>query len=108
MPAMNGIGATREIVASQPGVRVEAMLDAGASSYLLKDGGRRQLIEAIPRQAQPPADRLGEPMQDPTGSQIVSMETAACGRRDTQPVSGFLKWSFRHLPDSGSHHDRGA
>ncbi len=59
MPEMNGIEATREIVASQPGVRViglslhgerelvEAMLDAGASLYLLKDGGRRQLIEAI-------------------------------------------------------------
>ncbi len=59
MPEMNGIAATREIVASRPGVRViglslhgerelvEAMLDAGALSYLLKDGGRRQLMEAI-------------------------------------------------------------
>ncbi len=63
MPGMNGIEATREIVGCQPGVRViglslhgerelvEAMLGAGASCYLLKDGGRRQLIEAVRAEA---------------------------------------------------------
>ncbi len=59
MPEMNGIEATREIVGSQTGVRViglslyseqefvEAMLGAGASSYVLKDDGPPKLIEAI-------------------------------------------------------------
>ncbi len=59
MPEMNGIEATREIVGSQPGVRVigvslhseqeivEAMMGAGAVSYVLKDDGREKLIEAI-------------------------------------------------------------
>jgi two-component system, NarL family, response regulator NreC len=59
MPDLNGIEATRQIVAAVPGVRVLAlsmhmdrrlimgMLDAGASGYLLKDCAFEELVGAI-------------------------------------------------------------
>ncbi len=59
MPRLNGIGATRQILAEQPDVRiiglsthdshvyVKAMLGAGASAYVLKDEMFPDLIEAV-------------------------------------------------------------
>jgi two-component system, NarL family, response regulator NreC len=59
MPEMNGIAATRQIVAQVPGARVIAlsmhsdrrfvlqMLKAGASGYLLKDSAFEDLVSAI-------------------------------------------------------------
>ena len=59
MPGLNGIEATRQIVAAEPGIRVIAlsmhaerrfvaeMLKAGASGYLLKDSASEELIRAI-------------------------------------------------------------
>ena len=59
MPDLNGIEATRQIVAESPGVKVIAlsmhsdslfvlnMLKAGASGYLLKDCALEELIKAI-------------------------------------------------------------
>jgi len=59
MPALNGIEATRQIVAEVPGVKVIAlsmhsdrrfvarMLNAGASGYLLKNCAFEELIRAI-------------------------------------------------------------
>jgi len=59
MPDLNGIEATREIVAQQPGVKVIAlsmhaenqyvleMLRAGAAGYLLKDCAQEDLAQAI-------------------------------------------------------------
>jgi PAS domain S-box-containing protein len=59
MPGMDGIAATREIVARRPATRVlglslleetefaRAMLDAGAVSYLCKDGAGEALFAAI-------------------------------------------------------------
>ncbi len=59
MPDLNGIEATRQIVASSPGVRVlglsmhsdgrfaVGMLQAGAAGYLPKDSAATDLIEAI-------------------------------------------------------------
>ncbi len=59
MPEMNGIDATRQIVATVPGTRVIAlsmhsdrrfvlqMLKAGASGYLLKDSAFEELVSAI-------------------------------------------------------------
>lgn len=59
MPAMTGIEATRQIIASLPRTKVlalsvhadmrfvEAMLDAGASGYLLKDDMFAELFLAI-------------------------------------------------------------
>ncbi len=61
MPEMNGLEATRRIVAALPGVRViavsmhdsprfvEGMLDAGAAAYVLKDEAYRKLTPAIRR-----------------------------------------------------------
>ena len=59
MPGLNGIDATRQILSEAPGVKVialsiysnsrfvAAMLDAGASGYLLKDRSFEELISAI-------------------------------------------------------------
>jgi DNA-binding NarL/FixJ family response regulator len=59
MPGLNGIEATRQIVAECPGVKVIAlsmhsdslfvlnMLKAGASGYLLKDCALEELVKAI-------------------------------------------------------------
>ncbi len=59
MPGLNGIEATRQIVAEVPGVKVIAlsmhsdslfvlnMLKAGASAYLLKDCALEELVKAI-------------------------------------------------------------
>jgi DNA-binding NarL/FixJ family response regulator len=59
MPDLNGIEATRAIVAEQPGIRVvglsmheradmaAAMCEAGASVYLTKDGPIQDLLAAI-------------------------------------------------------------
>ncbi|MBI4914320.1 MAG: response regulator transcription factor [Acidobacteria bacterium] len=59
MPSLNGIEATRRIVAERPGVRVLAlsmhpdrryvleMLKAGASGYLVKDSAFDELLHAI-------------------------------------------------------------
>jgi len=59
MPDLNGVEATRQIIARAPGVRVLAlsmfsdrrfitgMLSAGASGYLLKDSALEELIQAI-------------------------------------------------------------
>ena len=59
MPGMNGMEATRQILAEQPGIKVIAlsmhsdkrfvanMLNAGASGYLRKDCAADELIEAI-------------------------------------------------------------
>ena len=59
MPRMNGVEATRQVVAEHPGTRVlvltmladdesvYAALDAGADGYLLKESGRADLARAI-------------------------------------------------------------
>ncbi len=59
MPQMNGIEATRELTAHEPGIKVIAlsmhsdkrfvlqMIKAGASGYLLKDSAFEELISAI-------------------------------------------------------------
>jgi DNA-binding NarL/FixJ family response regulator len=59
MPGLNGIGATRQIVARSPGIKVVAlsfhsdrpyvaqMLEAGASGYLLKGCSFQELARAI-------------------------------------------------------------
>jgi ATP/maltotriose-dependent transcriptional regulator MalT/ActR/RegA family two-component response regulator len=59
MPNLNGIEATRQILAESPGTKVlalsihadkrfvESMLEAGASGYLLKESAPEELIKAI-------------------------------------------------------------
>jgi len=59
MPNVDGITATRDIVASSPNTKVialsihggrrfvENMLQAGAAGYILKDGAPKQLVEAV-------------------------------------------------------------
>jgi two-component system response regulator NreC len=59
MPDLNGIDATRQIMAEQPGVKVialsmhsqkqfvEGMLRAGVSAYLLKDTAFEELVKAV-------------------------------------------------------------
>ena len=59
MPRLDGIAATREVVAADPGVRVLVLttfdlddyvydaLTAGASGFLLKDVGRDELVAAV-------------------------------------------------------------
>ncbi len=59
MPELSGVEATRRLTAELPGVRVlaismhgdrrfvEAMLEAGAAGYLLKDGAAEELVGAL-------------------------------------------------------------
>jgi two-component system response regulator NreC len=59
MPLMDGIQATRQILSTQPGVKIIAlsmfdeemlivdMLEAGAKGYLLKNADKREILEAI-------------------------------------------------------------
>ena len=57
MPEMDGIEATRRIKEQLPSIKVlfltvhaefiDAALAAGADDYLLKDSGRRELLQAI-------------------------------------------------------------
>jgi DNA-binding NarL/FixJ family response regulator len=63
MPVMDGIEATRRILAEMPGVRILAlsmygddnfisgMMSAGASAYILKGGDIEDLLDAIRRAA---------------------------------------------------------
>ncbi len=80
MPKMDGIQATREITAGQPGTRVLVLtsfaadeqvfpaIQAGALGYLLKDSGPQELIQAI-RQVY-----RGEPSLEPTIARKVLAE----------------------------------
>ena len=59
MPRLDGIAATREVVATAPGTKVLVLttfdldeyvydaLEAGASGFLLKDVGRAELVQAV-------------------------------------------------------------
>lgn len=77
MPGVGGIEATRRIKAERPGVRVLiltaydedpyifALLQAGASGYILKTAGSRELAEAVR------AVHRGEPALDPSVARKV-------------------------------------
>ena len=77
MPGVGGIEATRRIRAGQPGVRVLvltaydddpyifALLQAGASGYILKTAGSRELVQAVR------AVHRGESALDPAVAQKV-------------------------------------
>lgn len=77
MPDVGGIEATRRIKAEQPGVRVLvltaydddpyvfALLQAGASGYILKTAGSRELVQAVR------AVHRGESALDPAVAQKV-------------------------------------
>lgn len=80
MPEMNGIDATRQIVAETPAVKVIAlsmhsdrrfvlqMLKAGASGYLLKDSAFEELITAIH------TVMMGQPYLSPKVTDVVVKE----------------------------------
>jgi len=80
MPKMNGVQATREITAEQPGVRILILtsfaadaqvfpaIKAGALGYLLKDSSPQELLQAI-RQV-----FRGEPSLDPAVARKVLAE----------------------------------
>jgi NarL family two-component system response regulator LiaR len=91
MPKMNGIQATREITAEQPGTRVLVLtsfaadeqifpaIKAGALGYLLKDSGPNELIQAI-RQV-----FRGEPSLDPTVARKVLYEISTPPQKPLTP-----------------------
>ncbi|HVM70426.1 MAG TPA: response regulator transcription factor [Anaerolineales bacterium] len=91
MPRLNGIEATRQITAGQPGVRVLVLtsfaadeqvfpaIKAGALGYLLKDSGPQELIQAI-RQV-----FRGEPSLDPAVARKVLSELSAPPQKPLTP-----------------------
>lgn len=102
MPRLDGIRATARIMATHPSVRVlmlasaqvdETLLDAmraGALGYVLKDAGRRSLVEAIMQAAQG-RQTLGRDAQ-----RVVV--TAALGRaRQRRPPAGLTERQFQIL-----------
>jgi DNA-binding NarL/FixJ family response regulator len=92
MPGMDGIEATRRIIAEQPSTqvvvltsftdreRVMAALDAGAVGYLLKDGEPADLVRGVHAAAR------GE---SPLDSRAARMVLSARSRRD--PVAEFTE-----------------
>ena len=103
MPGMDGVAATRAIVANHPGARIVALtsfegdadiyraLDAGAVGYLLKDMLGAEVIEAVRSAAAgkrviPPevAGRLAEftPRTDLTDRELEVLRLAARGLRN--------------------------
>ena len=92
MPKLDGIAATRRIKEAEPGIGVIALtsfagddqvlpaLEAGASSYLLKDVSPEELVEAIR------AVHRGEPRLHPDALRKV-MEAAMGPRPDEAPAA---------------------
>ena len=80
MPKMDGIEATRQITAEQPGVRILVLtsfaaddkvfpaIKAGALGYLLKDSGPDELVQAIHQV------HRGEPSLEPSIARKVLLE----------------------------------
>jgi NarL family two-component system response regulator LiaR len=91
MPKMNGIEATRQITAGQPGTRVLVLtsfaadeqvfpaIKAGALGYLLKDSGPQELVQAI-RQV-----FRGESSLDPTVARKVLTELSTPPQKPLTP-----------------------
>ncbi len=91
MPKMDGIQATREITAGQPGTRVLVLtsfaadeqvfpaIKAGALGYLLKDSGPQELVQAI-RQVY-----RGEPSLDPSVARKVLAEFSSPPQKPLTP-----------------------
>jgi len=91
MPELDGIEATRQIMAKQPGAHILILtsfaadekvfpaIKAGALGYLLKDSGPEELVEAIRRVNQ------GEPSLEPSIARKVLMELSH--RPKQQPLS---------------------
>ncbi len=101
MPQLDGIGATRRITASQPGVRVVMLttfdrsqlvydsLVAGASGFLLKDAPSDQLISGVRAIAR------GEELLAPTITRRLIEEFTRAGR--AKPPQGFNEVTEREL-----------
>ena len=80
MPKMDGIEATRQILAQQPGMRILVLtsfaaddkvfpaIKAGALGYLLKDSGPEELVQAIHQV------HRGEPSLEPSIARKVLLE----------------------------------
>jgi DNA-binding NarL/FixJ family response regulator len=103
MPELDGIAATREIVAADDGPRVLVLttfdldeyvydaLAAGASGFLLKDVGPDQLTEAIRVVAQ------GEALLAPTVTRRLIDELVRGGRRRLRPPEALDELTPREL-----------
>jgi two-component system, NarL family, response regulator LiaR len=91
MPELDGIEATRQIIARQPGSRILILtsfaadekvfpaIKAGALGYLLKDSGPEELVEAIRRV------NRGEPSLEPSIARKVLLELSHPPKQ--QPLS---------------------
>jgi NarL family two-component system response regulator LiaR len=91
MPKMDGIQATKEITAKQPGTRILVLtsfaaddqvfpaIQAGALGYLLKDSGPQELVQAI-RQV-----HRGEPSLDATVARKVLAEISGPPKEPLTP-----------------------
>ncbi|MBU2664582.1 response regulator transcription factor [Actinoplanes bogorensis] len=92
MPRVDGIEATRRILAGRPGTRVVMLttfgeddevygaLRAGAVGYLLKDGAPEAMIDAVRRAAR------GEPLLAPAVLARVVARALSAHREDAQPA----------------------
>jgi NarL family two-component system response regulator LiaR len=91
MPKMDGIQATRAIMADQPGTRILVLtsfaadaqvfpaIQAGALGYLLKDSGPQELVQAIRKV------HSGEPSLDPAVARKVLAELSAPPQKPLTP-----------------------
>jgi two-component system, NarL family, response regulator LiaR len=93
MPKVDGIGATKQITALQPGMRILILtsfaaddkvfpaIKAGALGYLLKDTGPQELIQAIHQVYR------GEPSLEPSIARKVLTELATPQQKALSPDS---------------------
>lgn len=116
MPGMNGIDATKRIVAEFPNTRVLVLttfdldeyaigaIQAGASGFLLKDARPTELVDAIRRVASGDAAmapavtaRMIERMREPGAGSQVSMFAAPAGGPDAAVAPELKELTEREL-----------
>lgn len=111
MPGVDGVEATRRLVAAQPGVQVVVLtsfsdrerildaIDAGAVGYLLKDVEPPELLRGIRAAAR------GESPLDPKAArELLAARAVAVGRPGTSPSGSArsCRWSDAGWPTSRS------
>lgn len=103
MRGMNGVEATRRILAKRPDIRVlclsmhrekrfvSSALDAGGSGYMLKDGSREELVQAVR------AVMAGHTYLSPSVAGVIVADYRAHMAKDTESLTAVLTGREREV-----------